>query len=129
MFTRMPYLGYLGRGARCTGDRVESAEPTPREGCADQESVPTLLRVSMGTNDWKLTRREIDVLACLMAGKSNREIATELDLSPSTVKAHLTSLYRKLGVSSRMQASLVGLRILPALRPTTSRGTGSPQVM
>jgi len=79
----------------------------------------------MGENDWQLTRREVDVLACLMEGKSNREIATELDLSPSTVKAHLTALYRKLGVSSRMQASLMGLRILPALRPTTSRGTGS----
>ncbi len=66
-----------------------------------------------------------DVLAFLVAGKSNREIAEELDLSISTVKAHLGSLYRKLGVSSRTQAALVGVRNFPMLRVLASYRHGT----
>ena len=79
----------------------------------------------MTQNAWNLNRREVDVLACLVTGKSNREIAAELNISISTVKAHLTSLYRKLGVSSRVQASLVGVRILPMVQAMPAHGTGS----
>ena len=78
----------------------------------------------MSQDVWNLTRREVDILECLTSGKSNGEIAAELNVSMGTVKAHLTSLYQKLGVSSRLQASIVGLRIMPLLRPTSSRGTG-----
>ena len=78
----------------------------------------------MSQDVWNLTRREVDVLECLTSGRSNREIAAELHMSMGTVKAHLTSLYRKLGVSSRLQASIVGLKILPMVRPTSSRGAG-----
>jgi DNA-binding NarL/FixJ family response regulator len=70
----------------------------------------------MTRNGWGLSPREIDILACLVAGKTNREIATELKLSMSTVKAHLSAVYRKLGVSTRTQAAIVGFRILPMLR-------------
>jgi DNA-binding CsgD family transcriptional regulator len=79
----------------------------------------------MPQNVWNLNPREVDVLACLVTGKSNREIAAELNISISTVKAHLSSLYQKLGVSSRLQASVVGLRILPMVQPTPAHGTGS----
>jgi DNA-binding NarL/FixJ family response regulator len=63
----------------------------------------------------RLTPREKEILGYIMAGKSNREIARELNLSMSTVKAHLSSIYQKLGVSNRTQAGLVGFRILPLL--------------
>jgi DNA-binding NarL/FixJ family response regulator len=74
----------------------------------------------MSPDTSSLTRREVDVLGCLIAGKSNREIAEELTVSMSTVKAHLSSLYRKLGVSSRVQAALVGVWLFPMLRSLAS---------
>ena len=62
-----------------------------------------------------LTHREREILSFLIVGRTNREIAAELSISPSTVKAHLSSIYPKLGVSNRTEAALVGLRIFPML--------------
>lgn len=53
-----------------------------------------------------LSVRQLDVLAHLAEGKSNREIATALFLSEGTVKNHLTSILGKLGVRDRTQAAL-----------------------
>ena len=50
-----------------------------------------------------LTTREIDVLECLRLGESNKEIARSLEISPNTVKTHLTNLYDKLGAKNRTQ--------------------------
>jgi ATP/maltotriose-dependent transcriptional regulator MalT len=52
-----------------------------------------------------LTRREREVLALVAAGKSNREIAEELVISPHTVRRHLQNTFTKLGVSSRAAAT------------------------
>jgi DNA-binding NarL/FixJ family response regulator len=73
--------------------------------------------VSLNPN---LTPREWDVLVCLTMGKTNREIAAELHLGVSTVKSHLSSLYKKLGVSNRTKAVMVGLGIFPTLRAVAS---------
>jgi LuxR family maltose regulon positive regulatory protein len=51
-----------------------------------------------------LSARELDVLRLLSDGRSNAEIARDLFVEQSTVKTHLIHLYRKLGVSSRIQA-------------------------
>lgn len=51
-----------------------------------------------------LTRREQEVLALLAAGKSNKEIAQKLGVSPNTVKTQVASLYQKLEVNRRTQA-------------------------
>jgi DNA-binding NarL/FixJ family response regulator len=67
-----------------------------------------------------LTPRELDVLALLSMGKRNSEIAANLNLSVSTVKSHLRSIYKKLGVSNRTEAGIVGLRIFPMLRASAS---------
>ncbi len=66
----------------------------------------------------KLSPREMEVLASLIVGKSNREIADELNMGVGTVKAHLSAMYLKLGVSSRTQAALVGFRDLPPVAGT-----------
>jgi DNA-binding CsgD family transcriptional regulator len=52
-----------------------------------------------------LTAREIEVLRLVAAGKSNREIATELYLSAKTVSRHLSNIFCKIGVSSRTAAA------------------------
>ena len=58
-----------------------------------------------------LTERETDVLRLLAQGLSNKEIALRLDISEQTVKSHVHNLLNKLGVSSRTQAALYGVRI------------------
>jgi DNA-binding NarL/FixJ family response regulator len=51
-----------------------------------------------------LTTRELEVLECLRRGESNKQIARSLEISPNTVKTHLTNLYEKLGAKNRTQA-------------------------
>jgi DNA-binding NarL/FixJ family response regulator len=57
-----------------------------------------------------LTDREAEVLALITQGKSNAEVATTTFLSPNTVKSYIRSVYRKIGVTSRTQAVLWGVR-------------------
>jgi two-component system, NarL family, response regulator DegU len=57
-----------------------------------------------------LTRRELQVLQGISAGRTNAEIGDELGISAQTVKNHVTAILRKLGVSDRTQAVVLGLR-------------------
>ncbi|HEX3958492.1 MAG TPA: tetratricopeptide repeat protein [Trebonia sp.] len=56
-----------------------------------------------------LTARQAEVLRLLAAGMSNKEIAAALYLSPSTVERHLATIYRKLGVAGRVDATRYAL--------------------
>ncbi|HEU4946335.1 MAG TPA: LuxR C-terminal-related transcriptional regulator [Kribbella sp.] len=60
-----------------------------------------------------LTDRELSVLQLLPTMMSNSEIASELFVSVNTVKAHLKSLYRKLGATTRREAVLRGAHLVP----------------
>ncbi|WP_138424497.1 response regulator [Maritimibacter alexandrii] len=55
----------------------------------------------------KLAEREMQVLKGLTEGKSNKEIARDLDLTEPTIKLYLKTLYRKIDVNNRTQAALV----------------------
>ena len=54
-----------------------------------------------------LSRRELQVLEGLSKGKSNKEIARDLDLQEPTIKLHVKTLYRKIGAANRTQAALI----------------------
>jgi len=58
----------------------------------------------------RLSYREIEVLEMVCKGLSNHEVAKKLFLSEKTVKNHLTSIFRKIGVTDRTQAVLYAIR-------------------
>jgi DNA-binding NarL/FixJ family response regulator len=57
-----------------------------------------------------LSSREMEVLTYVTRGMSNKEIAVLLRISQQTVKNHVTSILRKLGVEDRTQAAIYALR-------------------
>jgi two-component system response regulator DesR len=71
--------------------------------CAGQVSVPRGQRGEVRAR--ALTTRERQVLALVISGLTNAQIAAKLFLAESTVKSHLSSAFAKLGVSSRNEAA------------------------
>lgn len=57
-----------------------------------------------------LSDRELEVLTLIAEGAANKEVARRLSIAERTVKAHVTSIFSKLGVSSRAEAVAVALR-------------------
>jgi DNA-binding NarL/FixJ family response regulator len=84
--------GNIFRPREQNGARIDDATPVPPS------------RVSVTPEDIGLTERQAQVLALMVRGLSNRDIADQLDLSEGTVKIHATAVFKALGVSSRTQA-------------------------
>ena len=59
----------------------------------------------------RLTLREREVLGYVAAGADNLQIAARLDITERTVKAHVSNLYRKLGVNNRVEMAMLGLQL------------------
>lgn len=57
-----------------------------------------------------LTRRELEILQLVLAGKTNKAIASEMFISEKTVEFHLDNIYRKVGVQTRMMAGVWALQ-------------------
>jgi DNA-binding NarL/FixJ family response regulator len=89
-------------------DDVEKAlVPAVRAVAAGLSAIPMTLRTA--ADKASLSRRELEVLRLVAAGKTNHEIALALFLAESTVKSHLTSLFRKVGVESRKEIARLAL--------------------
>jgi DNA-binding NarL/FixJ family response regulator len=71
-------------------------------------------RMSIWTRDdaeqHGLTNRELEVLQTIVDGKTNQEAGLTLGISDKTIEKHLESIYRKLGVSSRVEAAVLAVR-------------------
>ena len=65
-------------------------------------SSPTSLHAG---RSYELTEREAEVLRLVAHGLTNEQVAEQLFISPRTVNSHLTSIYAKIGVSSRSGAT------------------------
>lgn len=93
------YIGLLAAGFMALGVWVgmKLMPRRPAEAFVPNEQV----RGSLGISD-----REFEVLELLAAGRSNKEIASALSVSPNTVKTHVAKLYGKLEVTRRTEAIL-----------------------
>jgi DNA-binding NarL/FixJ family response regulator len=84
--------GFLALGAWLGAKALGGAKPLPFDG--NPKAV-----ASLGISD-----REMEVLRELAAGRSNKEIAKALEVSPNTVKTHVARLFEKLGARRRTEA-------------------------
>ena len=63
-----------------------------------------------------LTKRELEVIELIMQGYTNREISDKLTISSHTAKAHVESIFRKLGVFNRVQATVKYLKMTSEIK-------------
>jgi DNA-binding NarL/FixJ family response regulator len=79
---------------------------------AGQEKLPTRVAQRLAERQRRadLSAREMDVLALLIKGRSNKEIGSALFVSEDTVKAHLKTLFAKLNVRDRTEAAISAIR-------------------
>jgi len=86
VFVNLLLLGLWWRGRRMQSKPVEA------------QSMPTI----------DLTPREEEVLNWITMGKTNKQIAERMFVSPDTVKSHINSIYKKAGIGSRQEAVILG---------------------
>ena len=66
-----------------------------------EETISNKLNMNEIRQQYKLTRRELDILRRVLDGLKNAEIAEDLEISEQTVKDHLSNIYMKIGVENR----------------------------
>jgi DNA-binding NarL/FixJ family response regulator len=80
-----------------SGDMLAQIEPEPTVGAG-------------------LTLRESEIVSAIREGNSNKEIASKLSISEETVKRHLSNIYAKLGISSRLELATLTTRHDPGTK-------------
>lgn len=75
------------------------------------KSIPRGIRETTRVNPSFITGRELDVLICLKQGLHNKEIAAKLYISVRTVDQHISSMFFKLNVNSRIKAVAEAVRL------------------
>jgi DNA-binding CsgD family transcriptional regulator len=115
-FARVRLL--IGQACRSLGDdeaarlEIEGARDVFRRLGAqpDVQLAQALLESSARERPLGLTEREVELLALLATGKTNREIGKQLFISEKTVARHVSNIFDKLGVSSRVAAAAYALK-------------------
>jgi DNA-binding NarL/FixJ family response regulator len=93
-------------GAVLEGDYWLGAVRLPSQ----ESSLIEALHRREAPGDFNLTRREREIIAALVSGLSNREIAQQFGVTEITVKHHLRSIFDKCGSSNRLELALFALR-------------------
>lgn len=94
---------------KCLGCVLEGQYWVGREGVADLVQTLRKLMSPIGQQPKKtfgLTKRELDIVGTIVEGYANKEIARKFSISEDTVKHHLTNIFDKAGVSSRLELAL-----------------------
>jgi NarL family two-component system response regulator LiaR len=105
-------IGYLLKNA--SPDQLASAIRSAHAGqpTIDAQAAQALMRSAASDRrpTHGLTKRELDVLALLVEGKTNKEIAEELFLSASTIRDYVSQILDKLDVSNRTEAAAMAIQ-------------------
>ncbi|HEY5201168.1 MAG TPA: AAA family ATPase [Acidothermaceae bacterium] len=101
----------VAMGAPLFRERVERLAERARITLVAAEPIPAATTRSVA-EDLGLTPREVEVLAQLAQGRTDRQIAEELFISKKTASVHVSNLLRKLDASSRIEAAEIGQRAL-----------------
>lgn len=95
---RSVMAGQYWVGRESVNDIVEYLKATAANAQADSQA-----------KNFGLTKREMEILGTIVAGFTNKEIAKKFNLSEDTVKHHLTNIFDKVGVSSRLELALFAI--------------------
>ena len=87
----------LAQGVYLPSTALEATQPIPATASTSEQAESTE-NVLPG-----LTQRQMEVLRCVIRGKSNKAIARELEVSEGTVKAHLSAVFQALGAHNRTE--------------------------
>lgn len=98
--------------------------------CLASEAVAVLVQILRSSTahidgaappkDYALTRRELDIIAKIASGFSNRKVGQEFSISERTVKHHLTNIFNKVGVSNRLALALFAINHHLTSKPACS---------
>ncbi len=94
------------------GMTIDELISTIRTVHSGKTSIPAAIaeKLAERISSQELTGRELEVLQRIVAGRANKEIASDLNISEATVKSHVNSLLSKLGVADRTHAATVAIQ-------------------
>lgn len=94
------------------GMTIDELISTIRTVHSGKTSIPAAIaeKLAERISSQELTGRELEVLERIVAGRANKEIASDLNISEATVKSHVNSLLSKLGVADRTHAATVAIQ-------------------
>jgi DNA-binding NarL/FixJ family response regulator len=96
-------------GAARLGDELRGLAQRARLSVAREADAGVTVSLEGEQRPYGLTAREAEVLALLAQGLSNGDIADRLFISPKTASVHVSNIYGKLGVETRVAAATVAL--------------------